>query len=30
MMNQSSPGERFETRGFDNPAKAMTWLGGAD
>jgi hypothetical protein len=30
MMNQSSPGESFETRGFDDPVKAMTWLAGAD
>jgi len=30
MMNQSSPGESFETRGFDDPAMAMSWLAGAD
>lgn len=30
MMNQSSPGESFPTRAFNDPEKAMTWLTGAD
>ena len=30
MMNQSSPGENFLTRAFNNREQAIAWLGGRD